>query len=89
MKTHICDWHYFDGQSEFPSTLAFVKGGHHVLGATWKTELTIRNFSRYVASLPKGGKGMIATTWFHVQRKEWDIVDNIIKVSAEAFWNAK
>lgn len=85
----ICDWHYFDGQTEFPSALSFVKAGHKVLGATWKFDKTIKNFSRYIANLPTGGEGMIATTWFHVQKKEWDTVNKIILTSSEAFWNVK
>lgn len=67
----------------------FAKSGHKVLGAVWKKEKTIKNFSRYIAKMPSGGEGMIATTWFHVQRKEWDVVENITRISAEAFWNAK
>ncbi|TLD42412.1 MAG: hypothetical protein JETT_1247 [Candidatus Jettenia ecosi] len=85
----ICDWHYFDKQSEFPSALSFVKDGYRVLGATWTSEETIKNFSRYIANLPTGGEGMIATTWFHVQKKDWNLVNKIIVTSSESFWNAK
>ena len=85
----IVDWHYADDQSAFPSALAFAESGHRVLGATWKKEKTIRNFSRYVASMPSGGEGMVATTWAHVPKKEWAVVDNIIGISADAFWNAR
>lgn len=85
----ICDWHYIDSQAEFPSAMQFAKEGRRVLGATWKNEKTTRNFSRYLANMPRGGEGMIATTWFHVQRKQWEIVTEIIRVSGEAFWNAK
>lgn len=85
----ICDWHYFDKQPEFPSSQAFAASGHKVLGATWKNAETTQNFSRYIANMPANGEGMIATTWFHVQRQEWDLVSNIIKTSGEAFWNAK
>ena len=79
----ICDWHYFDDQAAFPSLRAFKQEGFRVLGATWKKEKTIRNFSRYAAE--HGAEGMIATTWFHVQRKEWDVVEKIIRESGEAF----
>lgn len=79
----ICDWHYADDQMEYPSLAAFKAEGFRVLGATWKKEKTIRNFSRYAAE--QGADGMIATTWFHVQRKEWDVVGNIIKTSGRAF----
>jgi len=85
----ICDWHYFDTQGDFPSSKRFTELGYRVLGATWKRPETIDNFSRYVADLPNGGAGMIATTWFHVQRGEWEIVERIIRTSGEAFWNAR
>ncbi|MBI5197430.1 MAG: hypothetical protein HZA19_02355, partial [Nitrospirae bacterium] len=83
----ICDWHYFDVQTDFPSAKAFADAGHQVLGATWKNARTTGNFSRYMAGIPSGGMGMIATTWFHVQRKEWNIVEDIIKTSGGAFLN--
>lgn len=85
----ICDWHYFDEQPDFPSASTFAKAGHRVLGAAWKKEKTIKNFSRYISTMSANNEGMIATTWFHVQRREWDIVSDIIKNSGEAFWNAK
>lgn len=77
----ICDWHYFDKQEDFPSLKSMVDEGFQVLGATWKRKETTKNFSRYAAE--HGGAGMIATTWFHVQKKEWDVVDRIIKESGE------
>lgn len=83
----ITDWHYKDEQADFPSAKAFKKQGHKVLGATWERPQTIRNFSRYIANLP--GEGMIATSWSDLTRKEFDAVKNIIKISAECFWNAK
>lgn len=79
----ICDWHYLDQQSDFPSLDIMQKEGFRVVGATWKNETTIRNFSRYAAQ--HNAYGMMASTWFHVQRKEWDIVKRIIEVSGEAF----
>jgi len=79
----ICDWHYNDKQRDFLTVSAFKNDGFRVLGATWKKEKTIQNFSYYAAH--HGADGMIATTWFHVQRKEWDIVNNIIKVSGKIF----
>lgn len=79
----ICDWHYFDKQKDFPSLARMEQEGFRVIGATWKSENTIRNFSQYAAE--HGAHGMMATTWFHVQRKEWDIVDGIIRMSGEAF----
>lgn len=79
----ICDWHYFDDQSDFPTLKVMQKEGFRVIGSSWKKEKTTRNFSRYAAQ--HGAKGMMATTWFHVQKNEWGIVDDIIKVSGEAF----
>jgi len=79
----ICDWHYFGKQSDFPSLNIMQKEGFRVLGSTWKNEKTIRNFSQYAAQ--HNTYGMMATTWFHVQRKEWDVVKRIIKVSGETF----
>ncbi|MCF6159555.1 MAG: hypothetical protein E3K32_13520 [wastewater metagenome] len=85
----ICDWHYLDEQPEFPSALAFARNGHRVLGATWKKEKTIKNFSQYIANMPDGGEGMIATTWFGALKGDTNALHRIIRVSAEAFWNAK
>lgn len=79
----ICDWHYFDKQSAFPSLAIFKKEGFRVLGATWKKPETTYNFSHYAAS--QNADGMIATTWYHVPRQDWDILDSIIKVSGDAF----
>ena len=82
----ICDWHYFGAQADFPTARAFVDAGHEVLGATWKNKRTTERFSRVVAGLPRGGRGMIATTWFHVQRDEWRTVAGIVELSGAAFW---
>lgn len=79
----ICDWHYFDKQTVFPSLDVFKKEGFRVLGATWKNPETTHNFSRYAAT--HGADGMIATTWFHVPHQDWDVVDSIIKVSGDEF----
>lgn len=79
----ICDWHYLDDQLEFPSLSVMQKEGFRVIGTTWKKNDTIRHFSRYARQ--HGAYGMMATTWFHVQRKEWSVVGDILKVSGEAF----
>ncbi len=79
----ICDWHYFDQQTDFPSLSVMQNEGFRVIGATWKKQETIRNFSRYAAM--HNAYGMMATTWFHVQREEWDIVEKIIWDSGKAF----
>ena len=79
----ICDWHYNDEQEAFPSLTTFQKEGFRVIGATWVKEKTIKNFSRYAAK--NNAYGMMATTWWHVQKRNWDIVDKIIKISGDTF----
>jgi N-acetyl-beta-hexosaminidase len=83
----ICDWHYFDSQPDFPSALAFMQRGHRVLGSTWTSEITTRNFSRYLARL--GGEGMIATLWQEARRSDRGFIERIIQTSGEAFWNTQ
>lgn len=84
----ICDWHYADRQAAFPSTLAFMEAGHPVLGAPWRHEGTTRRFSRYVASLDRDrARGMIATTWWLVQRDRWKTLEEIARFSGDAFWD--
>lgn len=79
----IADWHYFDDQVAFPSLATFKSDGFQVLGSTWKKFDTTKNFSRYASK--NSANGMIATTWVHVQRKEWDVVERIIRESGETF----
>ena len=79
----ICDWHYFDKQPIFPSLSTLQNEGFRVLGSTWKNRTTIHNFSKYAAL--HNAHGMIATTWFHVQRKDWNMVQDIIKFSGAIF----
>jgi len=79
----ICDWHYGDDQAEFTSLSGMQNEGFRVIGATWKKTKTIKNFSHYSAQ--HGTYGMMATTWFHVQRKEWDVVGRIIRTSGRIF----
>ena len=84
----VNDWHYADDQDSFPSTRALLEAGHPVLGATWRAHGTTRRYSRYVAGLDDpGARGMIATTWWLVQRGEWEEVEEVAEVSGEAFWN--
>lgn len=85
----ICDWHYQGKQVTFPTALAFARNGHKVLGATWESQDTTRNFSKYIAKLSTNGEGMIATTWYGVSGDKSKEVQNIIQFSGEAFWNAK
>jgi hypothetical protein len=49
----------------------------------WLKELTIKNFNH--SSAECAAYSMMATTWFHEQRKEWDFVNNINKTSGEIF----
>lgn len=79
----ICDWHYFDKQTEFSSLGVMRDEGFKVIGVTWKKDLTIRNFTEYASQ--HHAYGMMATTWFHVQKKEWDVVDKIIFISGKVF----
>jgi hypothetical protein len=79
----ICDWHYSDNQNEFPSLSTFVSEGFRAIGVTWKKVKTIRNFSSYAAQ--HGAYGMMATSWYHVQRQEWDVVENTINISGKVF----
>jgi hypothetical protein len=79
----ICDWQYKSNGPNFPELATMVNEGFKVIGATFKNVDTIGEFSRYAAE--HGALGMIATTWAHVQRKEWDVVDNILMVSGKTF----
>lgn len=83
----ITDWHYADRQDEFPSAAAFVRAGHDVLGATWKHDFATQAFSRYLKDLGPKARGMIATTWWHVQRDDWTVVEEILNTSGVFFWD--
>jgi hypothetical protein len=86
----IVDWHYADKQATFPSALTFLKEGHTVLGATWRKEETIRNFSRYLLSITHGTTGgMMATIWKLLHDNDWGAIEKVLTVSAENFWNAR
>lgn len=84
----ITDWHYWGQQKKFPSTYEFAKAGFKVYGVTWRNKLTTRNFAAYVTTMPENVKGMIATTWFRLDRKSEEVI-GIINYSGEIFWNAK
>jgi len=81
----ICDWHYADEQSNFPTLSKLQAEGFKVIGVTWKDPKTIRNFSRYARN--HNAYGMMATTWFHVQRNEMELVKWIIQTSGILFQN--
>ncbi len=79
----LCDWHYFDRQAEFPSTRVLVDEGFEVIGTVWKRDSTTAAFSAYAAQ--HGASGMMATSWAHVQRGEWQVVERIIERAGAAF----
>lgn len=79
----ICDWHYEDTQLEYASLAEMRREGFRVIGSTFEKPNTTRYFSRYAAM--HGASGMIATTWFHVQTKNWDVIADILHVAGDAF----
>jgi len=79
----LCTWHYHDQQPEFPVFDVLRGEGFCVLGATWQHETTIRNMSRAAAT--SGISGMIATTWFLMQRGEMDAIERILEISGREF----
>lgn len=79
----IIDWHYSDKQKDFDSTAKLVSEGFSVIGSTWTRDDTTNNFSAFAAR--SGAMGMLATTWFYVPKKEWDVVERVISVSGKAF----
>lgn len=81
----IFDWHYFGAHKSFPSLKALQDEGFKVVGSTWKNKKTTQHFSRYASE--HKAYGMLATTWWHVQKKEWEKVDLILKESGNIFFN--
>ncbi|MBK7353138.1 MAG: family 20 glycosylhydrolase [Nitrosomonas sp.] len=81
----ICDWHYFDEQTEFPSLSTLQQEGFRVIATTWKNERAIRNFSRYAKN--HNAYGMMATIWFYLPRNEMELVNWIIQTSGKLFQN--
>ena len=80
----VVDWHYRDVGENFDSTNTLVSEGFKVIGATWKFDRNIRDFSRYAAA--NGAIGMLATTWFHTRNeKDAEVVADILRISGEAF----
>lgn len=82
----ICDWHYTDTQTTFPSLARFAAEGFSVLGTVWKKPATVQQLSRYAAQ--HGARGMIVGTFSHVQRGEWDVVTRIVQQAGLAFRQA-
>ena len=79
----MCDWQYRNKAPEFPTLKAFLDDGFSALGATFEDLSVTEKFSRYAAK--NEAAGMIATTWYYVMRKDWEMVDRIIKESGRIF----
>lgn len=82
-KIVICDWHYSDRHQEFASLNAFQRDGFRVIATTWKNGETIGNFNRYAAK--RNAYGTMATTWYYVPLRRWDVVEQILTNTADAF----
>jgi hypothetical protein len=83
----LADWRYFDHGPDYPSVDYLHGLGNEVSGATWHDETAISNFSNYAATRQWETKGMVATTWSLVQKKDWQKVHFIIDRSGKAFWD--
>lgn len=85
----ICDWHYFDEQLEFPSLSTLQSEGFQVIGATWRNQITTRNFSQYASS--RNAVGMMLTTWFVPGSKipnvpnDWGALNILINEAGKQF----
>jgi hypothetical protein len=80
----ICDWHYFDRQSNFASLARMQAEGFRVIAATWKREGTIRNFARHARE--QHAYGLMATTWYNMDSPEHGpLVQWIALTSARLF----
>lgn len=77
----LCDWHYHNGS--FSSLGKLKQEGFKVIGSSWKNLKSMEQFSRYAAM--NGAYGMMATTWFHVSRREWGLVDDVLIQSGAVF----
>ena len=85
----ICDWHYYNQQTEFPTLDTFIAEGHKTLGATGSRLQTILNFSHYTASADDDpAAGMIATLWDDMWLNK-ESGRAIVNTAGAAFWNAK
>jgi hypothetical protein len=82
----ICDWHYFDQQSAFPTMSILQSEGFRVIGATWRKGATTANFSAFAAR--HDAYGMMATIWFYVPLRQWSMVESILHESGRLFREA-
>jgi hypothetical protein len=65
----ICDWHYFDQGTEFPSFADIKKSGHVTYAAVWNNKSTGKNFINYVKENGGNSAGIITTLW-HLPRTD-------------------
>ncbi|MCS7265137.1 MAG: beta-N-acetylhexosaminidase [Armatimonadetes bacterium] len=85
----IVDWHY-QPAPRYPSVRVFKQEGFEVIGATWRNQRTIFEFSKVAKE--EGALGMLQTTWtgFGNNRNALrDFPDQFSAyiVAAEQFWN--
>lgn len=86
----IVDWHY-QPSPRYPSVRVFKQEGFEVIGATWRNQKTIVEFSK--AAKEAGALGMVQTTWtgFGNNRNALrDFPDQFAAyiIASEQFWNA-
>ena len=79
----ICDWQYRNTGENFPTMKVFLEDGFSVLGATFKDMAVTERFARYAAM--HKASGMIATTWYYAQRKDWVTLERLIMESGRIF----
>lgn len=82
----ICNWLYTGKKGDFNSARKLENAGFPVLGATFKSEAATSAYARFGHKI--GLQGMIATTWYYVQRHDWGRIQTIVRDSAQSFWNA-
>jgi hypothetical protein len=83
----IFDWHYFESGTDFPSMTLFTRAGFRTVPSTWRHEPTLKSSAEAARRGGPNVYGMLATTWFHVQRREWSKVERIIEESGNVFWS--
>lgn len=79
----ICDWHYTDQQTDFPSLAALQNDGFRVIATTWESASTVKNFNNYAAA--RNAHGTMTTTWYYVPQRRFDTVERILTTSAKSF----
>ncbi len=60
----VIDYHYFDGQDEFPSGLAFQEAGFDVLGSTWWRDDVTKRHTKWAAE--NNYSWMVSTSWKNI-----------------------